>query len=101
MRTNHKAVEYRKRHFLHTLSTLDVDAEVGCDISVGIASCYGMDGQGSDPGAGRVNPHPSRQTLRPTEPAVTRVLVLFLGIKSAGACRWSPNTPNAEVKEMV
>jgi hypothetical protein len=34
-------------------------------------------------------------------PAVTRALILFLGVKVAGAWRWLPTTFNAEVKERV
>jgi len=52
MRTNDNAVECRTRHFLYTLSTVNVEAEVDCDSSVGIATFYGMDGPGSNPGAG-------------------------------------------------
>ena len=52
MRTNNNAVECRTRHFLYTLSTVTVEAEVDCDSSVGIATFYGMDGPGSNPGAG-------------------------------------------------
>jgi len=81
MRTNDNAVECRTSHFLHTLSTVNVEAEVGCDSSVGIATFYGMDGPGSNPGDRRDFPHPSRKYLVPTEPAVTR----FFVVKAAGA----------------
>jgi len=101
MRTNDKAVECRTRHFLHTLSTVTFQAEVGCDISVGIATCYRMDGQGFESLWGRDVPHSSRPLLRPTEPAVTRTLILFLGVKVAGVWRWPPTTSNTEVKENV
>jgi len=84
MRTNDNIVECRSRHFLHTLSTVNVEAEVGCDSSVGIATFYGMDGPRSNPGAGRDFPHPSRKYLVPNEPAVTRVVGLILGVKAAG-----------------
>jgi hypothetical protein len=46
MRNNYNALECRTRHFLHTLSTVNIQAEVGCDSSVGIATRYGMDGPG-------------------------------------------------------
>ena len=87
MRNNHNAVECRTRHFLHTLSTVNVEAEVGCDSSVCIDTRYGMDCPGSNAGVGRDFPHPSRKYLEPTEPPVTRVVVLFFGVKAAVAWR--------------
>ena len=38
--------------------------------SVSIASDYGLDGPGSNPGGGRDFPHLSRPTLGPTQPPV-------------------------------
>ena len=46
MRTNDNAVECRTCHFLQILSKLNYEAEVGCDSSVAIATCYGMKGPG-------------------------------------------------------
>ena len=43
---------------------------VGCDSSVGIAICYGLDGQGIESRARRDFSHPSRPTLGPTQPPV-------------------------------
>jgi len=54
--------------------------------------------RGSNPGAERDFPHRSRPSLGPTKTPVTRVLVLLLGVKAAGAWRWSPTASNAEVK---
>jgi hypothetical protein len=38
--------------------------------SVGIATGYGLDGSGSNPGGGRDFPHLSRPALGPTQPPV-------------------------------
>jgi hypothetical protein len=38
--------------------------------SVGIATSYGLDGPGSNPGGGRDFPHLSRPTPGPTQPPV-------------------------------
>jgi len=74
---------------------------VGCNSSVGIATRYGMNGRGSNPGARRVFSQPSRPSLGPTEPPVKRGLFVFLGVKVAGAWRWSFTPSNGEIKERV
>ena len=46
--------------------------------SVGIATDYGLDGKGSNPGGDEFF-RPSRLALGPTQPPVQRVSVLFRG----------------------
>jgi hypothetical protein len=58
---------------------------VGRDSSVGIATRYGLDGPGSNPGEARDFPHPSRPALGPTQPPIQWVLGIFTGDKAAGA----------------
>jgi len=53
--------------------------------SVGIASDYGLDGPGSNPG-GDVIFRPSRPVLGPTQPPVKCVPGLSWGQSAAGAC---------------
>ena len=48
--------------------------------SVGIATDYGLDGPGSNPG-GDENFRPSRPALGPTQPPVKWVSDLYLGVK--------------------
>jgi len=43
---------------------------MGPDSSVGIATRYGLDGQGIETLLGQDFPHPSRPILRPTQPPV-------------------------------
>ena len=54
--------------------------------TVGMATDYGLDGPGSNPGGDEIF-RPSRPALRPTQPPVKRVPGLFLGSSAAGACR--------------
>ena len=77
------------------------EANVGSDSSVGIATRYGLDGQGIESQWGRDFTHRSRLALGPTEPPVKLALCLYFGINEAGAWRWSSTTFNAEVKERV
>ena len=58
---------------------------MGPGSSVGIATRYGLDGPGSNPGGGRDFPHQSRQALGPIQPSIPWVPVLFPVFKEAGA----------------
>ena len=53
----------------------------GRDSSVGIATRYGLDGQGIESQWRRDFPHPSRPALRPTQPPVQWVPGLSRGVK--------------------
>ena len=53
--------------------------------SVSIATDYGLDGPGSNPGGDEIN-RPSRPALGPTQPPVQWVPCLFRGLSAAGVC---------------
>ena len=57
---------------------------VGRDSSVGIATCYGLDGPGIEFRCGRDFPHPSTPALGPTQPPVQWVPALSPGVKRPG-----------------
>ena len=53
--------------------------------SVGIATHYGLDGPGSNPGGNEIF-RPSRPVLGPTQPPVKWVPGLSWGLSAAGPC---------------
>ena len=57
------------------------DSLVGRDSSVGIATCYWLDGPGieSQLGGGEIFPHPSRPAMWPTQPLIQWVPGLSRG----------------------
>jgi hypothetical protein len=54
------------------------------DISVGIATRYGLDGPGIESRWGRDFPHPSRQALGATQPPIQWVTFLLPGVQRLG-----------------
>jgi hypothetical protein len=68
--------------------------KVGHDISVGIATRYGLDGPGIESRLGRDFPPSSRPTLGPTQPPIQWG-------KAAGAWCSAPTPSSAGVKERV
>ena len=69
--------------------------------SVGIATCYGLDGPGIESRWWRDFPHLSRPALGPTHPPTQCVLFLFPWGKSARAWNLPPTPSRDEVKERV
>ena len=61
--------------------------EVRPDSSVGMSTCYRLDGLGIESRWGRDFPLLSRSALGPTQPPAQRVTGLFTGGKAAGAWR--------------
>jgi hypothetical protein len=74
---------------------------VGQDSSVGIATCYWLEGLRKESRWERVFSHPSRPALGPNQPSLQWLPGLFPGVKAAGACHWPPTPFIAEVKERV
>ena len=73
---------------------------VGRDISVGIATCYGLDGPGIECRCERDFPHPSRLALGVHPASCTMGTGSFPGTKWLGPGVVHP-TPSAEIKERV
>jgi len=63
----------------------DYQTTCGPDSSVGVATDYGLDGPGSNPGADEIF-RASRPALGPTKPPVKWVPGLSRGQSAAGAC---------------
>jgi hypothetical protein len=82
------------KYYLETLSSM------GRCSSVGIATCYGLDGPGIESRWGRDFPHPSRPAVGPHSLLYNGYLVFPRG-KADGAWRWPPTPSSAEVKERV
>jgi hypothetical protein len=75
---------------------------MGRDSWVGIATLYGLDGPGSNPGGGEIFRNRPDRPWSPT--SLLRVYIgyrVFPGLKAAGAWRWPPLPSSAEVKERV
>ena len=73
--------------FFYPISERPLLFRVGRDSSVGLATRYGLDGQGIESRCGRDFPYPSRPTLGPTQPPTQWVQGFFRGGKAAGAWR--------------
>ena len=69
------------------------------DSSVRTATRCGLDGLGSNPGEGRVFPHPSRPALDPPSFLYNGSRFSFKGVKRPGCGVNHPPTSSAEVKE--
>ena len=74
---------------------------LGRDSSVGIATCYGLDGPGIEYRYWRDFTHLSRHALGHTQHPIKWVPGLSRGVKAAGAWCWPPTPSSAEVKERV
>ena len=80
--------------FLNTVFTWISCLKTGRDSSVGIATRYGLGGQGIESRWGRDFPHSFRPALGPTQPPVQWVPGLPGG-KADGAWRWPPTPISA------
>jgi hypothetical protein len=74
----------------------DKEGNGGPGSSVGIATGYGLDGQGIESRWGRDFLHLSRPALGPTQPPVQWIPSLSRGYKAAGVWRWPLTPSNAE-----
>ena len=87
--------QYRRDYF----KVLQI-TQMGRDSSVGVATCYGLDGRGIKSWWGRDFPHLSRPALGPIRLLYNGYRV-FPGSKVAGTWHWPPTPSSAEVKERV
>ena len=73
---------------------------MGRDISVGIATRYGLDDPGIGSSWGQGFPYPSWPVMEPTRPPTQWVPAVLPVEKAAGAWRW-PHPPlfSAQIKE--
>ena len=69
--------------------------------SVGIRSCYGLDGPGIESRCGQDFLHPSKLILGPAKPPIQWVPGVFPGCIAAGLGFNHPPPSSAEVKERV
>ena len=77
-------IRLHKPHFQLVLLPL---SSMGRDISVGIATCYGLDDPGIESRWGQDFPHLIRPALGPTQPPIQWEPGLFPEDKAAGAWR--------------
>jgi hypothetical protein len=90
----------KKQHTLHPAvkEHSSYNTVMGLDGSVCIATCYRLDGLGTESLCGRDSPRPSGSALGPTQTSVQWVRSLFPGIKWTGhGIGYSPPS-SAEVK---
>jgi hypothetical protein len=73
----------------------------GRNSSVGIATCYGLDGPEIESRWGRDFSHTSRPALGPTQPPTQWILGLSRGVKRPRRGIGHPPSSNAEVKERI
>ena len=74
---------------------------MGWDSSVGIATRFGLDVPGSNPGGGENFPHPSRPAKAPTQLPIEWLPRLSRGVKRPGRGVDHPPPFSAEVKERI
>jgi len=87
--------------FVSLLEMVYVSYFVGRDISVVIATRYGLDGPGIESRWGRNFPHPSSPALGPTQPPMEWVPGVSRKVKRPGRGVDHPPPSSAEVKERV
>jgi hypothetical protein len=85
---------------LWVIKGADLPTVLGPDSSVGIATCYGLEGTGIEYWRGRDFHLPSRRGLGSTQLPI-RGYLLFPGIKWSGNGPDHPLPSSAEVKEII